>query len=78
MNVLHIAPRRAPNPDTVRDSFGQAAYAGLLPRALWIASQDLVAAYDAAGDDAERVRLAGEMTTMLVNGSDDSSPRTAA
>ena len=78
MNVLHIAPRRAPPPETVRDSFGQAAYAGLLPRALWMAAQDLVAAYDDAHDDVERARLAGEMTTMLVNGSDDSSPRTAA
>lgn len=52
------------NADEIRTAFGQAAYAGLLPRRHWIAAQNLVSAYDDASDDVARAAIASRMLAM--------------
>ncbi len=54
------------NADEIRTAFGQAAYAGLLPRDQWAAAQKLVGDYDDATDDAARAAIASRMLAMAV------------
>ena len=75
VNIIHIDLRPATSTETTRDSFGQAAYAGLLPRDRWIAAQDLIARHDATQDATMRANLVNDMRAMLVT---DVSVRTAA
>lgn len=68
-----------PNHAEIRDAFGQAAYAGRLPRRHWAAAQKLVGDYDDATDDAARAAIASRMLAMA-DGDDgaDAAVRIAA
>lgn len=77
MNVISIAPQ-SPDHASIRDLFAQAAYAGDLPRAQWIAAQRLVSDYDAATDDAKRIAISTQMMDMSVRSDDMPSLRAVA
>ncbi len=63
MNVVSIVTA-VPDHAQVRERFGRAAYAGLLPRSRWSEAQNLIGRYDDAKDDAVRAALASSMNSI--------------